>query len=503
MRPSVDVRERLIRYGVAVVSSGAVLLLSLLIHPKLDLAVLPMFLAAVMLSAWRSGWGPGIVATVLSSLAATYFFMPPVRSLALPENVAHVGEFVLSGAVITGLTAALRRSLDKTRSDHARAAFLAEAGALLHMPLSDEGGLKRLSDLAVREFADGCSIKILSGPGGEAREITSRRKAPSQGDYGGRLEFPLGARMPMGSIAFLWDRPEPASEPIVRETAHALSERLSLALENTRLYAEAQQEIVRRKAAEEELRRFSAGLEARVTERTMELQAAVQELDAFAYTVAHDLRAPLRAMSGFGQLLLEEYAPRLDDTARDYASRVTEAARRMDSLIQDLLTYTRLSREEVRLEPVDLDESWEGAAQALSEEAKRLGASMDRRGPLGRAMAKPALVFQVFTNLLSNALKFTRPGERPRVRVQSEERGLFVRVWVEDKGIGIAPQHHERIFGVFERLNVRERYPGMGIGLATVRRAVARMGGACGVESREGEGSRFWVELRKASEEAG
>jgi signal transduction histidine kinase len=314
----------------------------------------------------------------------------------------------------------------------------------------------------------------------------------------GRLEFALGASAPLGSITFQWRQAEKASDPAVVETAKSVADRLALSLENARLYAEARQEILRRVAAENELRRFNAGLEARVAERTQELQAAVEELDAFAYTVAHDLRAPLRAMSGFGQILLEEYSPRLDDRARDYTRRVAEAAGRMDALIQELLGYTRLAREEVRLESSNLDVIWTRAEMELDEEVRRRGATIRREPSLGRAFAAPALLQRVFVNLLSNAMKFVGPDKRPFVQVRSEDRGFLVRVWIEDNGIGIAPQHQDRIFGVFERLHPREQFPGAGIGLATVRRALVRMGGACGVESREGEGSRFWVELRKA-----
>jgi two-component system sensor histidine kinase/response regulator len=242
-------------------------------------------------------------------------------------------------------------------------------------------------------------------------------------------------------------------------------------------------------------------LELREQERKFsELEEVKRELDGFAYTVAHDLRSPLRAMSGFSEALLEEYADKLDLTGRDYATRILESARRMDSLIQDLLAYSRLSRGDIVLQAVDLGSILHEILTQMSPELKERRATVNLAEPLPRVTAHPVLLNQILTNLLSNAIKFMGPGVDPHVRVRAEGSADGVRVWVEDNGIGISAEHHERIFRVFERLHLQERYPGTGIGLAIVRRAVERLHGQAGVESELGKGSRFWISLKRVED---
>jgi signal transduction histidine kinase len=250
--------------------------------------------------------------------------------------------------------------------------------------------------------------------------------------------------------------------------------------------------------ADRELRDLNEGLEERVRERTARLDESLRELDAFSYTVAHDLRAPLRAMAGFSQLLLEDCDGRSCATCQDYKRRIEESARRMDRLVQDLLAYSRLSRSEFRLTPVELSAVLEQAATSLRPSIRDRGAQIDVAAPLPGVLGHDVLLLQVLENLLSNAVKFVAPGVRPRVSVRAERRDALVRVWVEDNGIGIPAEYHDRVFGVFERLNRLELYPGTGIGLAIVRRAVQRMDGQTGFESEVGRGSRFWIELKAA-----
>ncbi|HEC33197.1 MAG TPA: PAS domain S-box protein, partial [Chloroflexi bacterium] len=211
-----------------------------------------------------------------------------------------------------------------------------------------------------------------------------------------------------------------------------------------------------------------------------------------------DLRAPLRAMHGFSQALLEDYADRLDPTGQDYARRIVAAAQRMDTLILDLLTYSHLGRAEMRLGPVRLGCVVEQALAALEADIEERGTQVAVEEPLPQVAADHATLVRVVGNLLSNAIRFVAPDVCPRVRVWAEERGERIRLWVEDNGIGIPPQYHERIFRVFERLHGIETYPGTGIGLAIVKKGVERMGGRVGLESEIGQGSRFWIELGKA-----
>jgi signal transduction histidine kinase len=168
----------------------------------------------------------------------------------------------------------------------------------------------------------------------------------------------------------------------------------------------------------------------------------------------------------------------------------------MDRLILDLLSFSRLTREKLLLEPVDLNAAVAGSARDL-EPAWSLTIARPLGGPV---VGNRVLLSQVFSNLFSNAVKFVSEGISPRVSIRTEEREAgWLRVWVEDNGIGIAPEYQERIWKPFERLNDSGQYPGSGIGLAIVRRAVTRMGGRVGVESAEGSGSRFWLELPAAA----
>lgn len=281
---------------------------------------------------------------------------------------------------------------------------------------------------------------------------------------------------------------------MVRDLAH----RLALSEESVRLYDEAQKEIALRKEAEARLRVFNAELERRISERTHLLEEAMREANNFAYTVAHDLRAPLRAIAGFCQALQEDCSDALDEKGQDYVARIVSGARKMDDLIRDLLDYARLNRAEIKQTLVDLDGVADEVLQQMAAELLERHASVEVVRPLGRVVGHAPVLAQVLTHLISNAAKFVAPGVMPAVRIGTERRDGHVRIFVQDNGIGIVAQHQERIFGIFERLNRAEDYPGTGIGLAIVRRAIERLGGGHGVESEPGRGSRFWIELPQA-----
>lgn len=219
------------------------------------------------------------------------------------------------------------------------------------------------------------------------------------------------------------------------------------------------------------------------------------ELESFSYTVSHDLRAPLRAMQGFADALLKDYAEELDDLAKDYANRIVHSAKRMDTLIQDLLIYSRLTRAELPLKALSLDGVLSDAMSQLESEVEARKADIKSASPLGTVLGHQATLVQVVVNLIGNGIKFVAPETRPVVSLRTEVHDEVVRLWIEDNGIGIPEEYHARIFRVFERLHGVDDYPGTGVGLAIVRKGVERMGGRIGLVSSPGAGSKFWIEL--------
>ncbi len=251
-------------------------------------------------------------------------------------------------------------------------------------------------------------------------------------------------------------------------------------------------------AAKNEISRHAACLEEIVAERTGQLRETIGELEAFSYSVSHDMRAPLRAMRGFAGILLAEHSAQLDPEGVKYLEKISTAADRMDNLIQDLLTYTGLVRTEVKIEPIDLDAL---VRQILSTYPQLHAKDVDIQieGVLPGVMGGVANLTQCISNLLTNAVKFVAPGTKPRVKIRAEAIGPDIRLWVEDNGIGIAPKDQVRIFNIFERVDRAVAYEGTGMGLTIVQKAVERMGGRKGVESEFGKGSKFWIQLKGAN----
>lgn len=238
-------------------------------------------------------------------------------------------------------------------------------------------------------------------------------------------------------------------------------------------------------------------LERQVHARTAELRETIGELEAFSYSVSHDMRAPLRAMQGFAQLLLKKHEAVLDARSVDQLHRINASAARLDALIGDVLTYSRLLRSEIVLEPVDLDELVRRVI-ATYPQLQASGAEIAIEGTLPSVRANEASLTQVVSNLLTNAVKFVAPGTAARIRVRGERLEGDVRVSIVDNGIGIDPRDHARIWTIFTRIGRAKDYDGTGIGLAIVRKAVERMHGTMGLESELGAGSTFWFRLSAA-----
>ncbi len=249
------------------------------------------------------------------------------------------------------------------------------------------------------------------------------------------------------------------------------------------------------KRATAALEEINADLDRRVQERTAELEAANRELETFTYSVSHDLKAPLRSIDGYSRLLLEDYAERLDDEGRHLLDTVRHATSQMNQLIDDLLAYSRLERRELavtQLEPRALIES---LLAEWDDEMRARGIAVEVQAAGGPVTADRDGLTMALRNLIENALKFLGDSPAPAVEIScsaTDEAWLFA---VRDNGIGFDMRYHDRIFGIFQRLHRAEDYPGTGVGLAIVRRAVERMDGRAWAESEPGKGATFFVEL--------
>jgi signal transduction histidine kinase len=249
------------------------------------------------------------------------------------------------------------------------------------------------------------------------------------------------------------------------------------------------------KESQAQLAEHAQRLEERVHERTAELQETVSELESFSYSISHDMRAPLRAMQSFAQILSEECGRQIGPEGKDYIRRIIGASDRMDRLIQDVLTYSRVARTELQLEPVAIEGLLDGILETYPQfQAPR--ARIEVRRPLPRVIANEAGLVQCLSNLIGNAIKFVAPGVTPEVQVWAEVHGGRVRLFVRDNGIGIEPDAHDKIFRIFYQLD--RRYEGTGIGLSVVRRAAERMGGSVGLKSELERGSTFHLEFAAA-----
>ena len=257
------------------------------------------------------------------------------------------------------------------------------------------------------------------------------------------------------------------------------------------------QEITERKELEAEIREHQVHLETEVSRRTAELANVNKELQAFAHSVSHDLKAPLRSIEGFADILHEDYGEVLEENALDYLSEISAGAVRMGEMVDDLLAHATLGQGFGNVTEVDLDRILKKVKQDLSSDIKEKKAKIRIKGKLGSLSGHQATLEALLQNILSNAIKYVDKESPPEVLISRSETDKEYVIAVKDNGIGIEKEHHDRIFGIFERLHTREEYPGTGIGLAIAEKAVQLHRGRLWLESEPGVGTTFYFSIDK------
>jgi PAS domain S-box-containing protein len=479
----------ILRYGLAVGSVALVVGAALLLERYHFRSVeYPLFLFAIAVTVWFAGVGPAIVAVVLSSLAFNYFFTEPRFSFYVaPSELPYYILFILFALLVAWFSAVRRRveqqllqSRDKLQSEMAERTQQASLLNLTHdtifvRDMNDiitywNRGAAELYGWTAEEAVGKHSQQLLQTdfpvPVEEVRAVLLRT---------GRWEGELQKTKSDGSrvvVASRWSlRQDEQERPIaILETNNDISDR---------------------KRREQEIRTLNQEL----SKRTTDLEASNKELEAFAYSVSHDLRAPLRHMVGYTELLQKNVSSMLDEKSLRYMSTILESAKRMGTLIDDLLAFSRIGRAETSQRTVNLGEL---VSEVLSEVQREtegrtiawtIGALPDTYGD--RSMLRLALV-----NLVSNAVKFTRTRARAEIEIgclERKEDGVVV--FVRDNGVGFDMKYVHKLFGVFQRLHQAGTFEGTGIGLATVQRIIHRHGGKAWAEGLVDGGATFFFSL--------
>lgn len=461
-------------YGFAVLLLVVAQAVRLILDPLAGDAVpLATMYIAVFFAVWFGGWKPAALLALIGYFIGIWLFVQPRYTLKLTGDfgVLRSSLYVVSCTIAIYLCESLRR----TRVQHAAS----EAKLLSILENMREGFCAVGRDWRIRAVNRGAEASL------------------------GQLRAKLVGQS-------LWDvLPGVAGTTLETELQRAMRDRTPAQFESNALVTGAWhavnvthvndelaiffQDITANRAQVDQLERL-------VDDRTAALQRIVAELETFSYTLVHDMRSPLRAITGFADLIVSDHAQQLDADGKRYLSRIQRAASKMDRLITDILSYSQLSRAQPELRTINLDETIRDILHAHGDfHPDKADIQIESTLPVVRGT--DTLLTQCFSNLLHNATKFVAPGTKPRIRISGRVQGETARIEIADNGIGIAPEATLRIFEPFQRENAD--YDGTGIGLAIVQKVIDQLDGRVGVESRPGEGSRFWVELKASAPRTG
>ena len=254
-------------------------------------------------------------------------------------------------------------------------------------------------------------------------------------------------------------------------------------------------DITEKKANENKLKEFSAELEYKVAKRTAQLKEANKSLETFAYSVSHDLRSPLRAISGFSEIISQRYKSQLSAEAAHYFDNIVEASKRMNILITDLLTYSRLTKETFIAAEINTGMLIKKVISEIKNNYNIKDIIINISDGIPNVFGVETMLWQVFSNIIDNAFKYRKKDEKLIIEIYSQNKGKHTRIFIKDNGIGIDAKYHDKIFNIFQRLHSIDDYSGTGIGLAIVKKSMEMMRGEVGIISDEDNGSTFWVQI--------